>query len=130
MLVEIIVGDFENEFHGLYEKFNVDIISNNPKKDFLEALEKGEKLLGISLRKDQDLKTISYEIISTLMDAGFDINSLDLEVYPNEPYKISPLDYLLINIFLAKKGNPKLEIKELEELTPQIELGGVGCFIY
>lgn len=103
-----------------FEIDNVDIISNNPEKDFLEALEKGEKLLGISLRKEHDLKTISYETISTLMDAGFDINSLELEVYPDEPYKISALDYLLINIFLAKKGNQKLEIEEPEELTPQI----------
>ena len=130
MLVEIIVGDFENESHGLYERFNVDIVSDNPKKDFLEALENGEKLLGISLRKEHDIETISYETISTLMDAGFDINSLESEVSPDELYKLSSNDYFLINMFLVKKGNPKLKFKELEELTPQIELGGVGCFIY
>lgn len=122
MFVEIVVENIENEPHS----FMVDIASYNPERDFLEALEKGEELIGFSLKSPVALKTVPYEALSTLIDEGFDINSFDSEVYPDELYNLSPKEYFLINLFLAQRGNPKLEIIEVDEIVPQIKLGRAG----
>lgn len=128
MIVEITVGDWTGDGHGLDDHYFYDINLDSDQK-LREAHNKGSNLLNINLDKfckyDQD-PYFPCKIYDELVALG--LPNKCIYSNHNDAIRMTPSIYVEAYMLIAKSGNPLLEYKKITSFGEVIHLDGYGLY--
>ena len=123
-VVRLIVGDYDGEGHERTTGRTYEV--NCTVKQLERAYKKGAKLINydfeLKVANEAGKEKLPKKVLTTLVEHGW-MPSADLA-------KTRELDvdaYVDIWLFLAKLGNPKLEIKD-SSVPAELPIGGYGLY--
>ena len=130
--ITLVIGDWSTDGHGRVER--VHIVTNRTESGLRLAYKKGATIVGLDLTAEvaheYEDSTLRVDALRKLVEAGYPITRLDdeegNEIFADSEY-LSPEEFAEIWLFIARKGDPDLEVEIVQE-GPRINIGGYGLF--
>lgn len=130
--MRLVIGDWSMDGHNMTESITVE--ANRKASAVKLAYLKGSKVVGLDVTadvcRDYEDNTLLAEDLVKLVDAGFTgLGDFVLrpEMIFDDTEAVEPFDFAQYWLFIARKGDPDLRIKVVED-EEKINIGGYGLF--